>query len=94
VPPSEIAQRLTVLRGFGPAPISTDPVITGIVHGPDGPLEGVLLASRLFVSWSPVNDESVAVPVESGRRVTAMRVGAPMQSVVTAVTPEPRTQNG
>ncbi|MEU4215869.1 HNH endonuclease [Actinoplanes sp. NPDC026623] len=91
VPPSKIAQRLHVLRSFGPEPIGSDPIITGIVHGPDGPLEGVLLAGRLFVSWWPVNDDQETAPVETGRRVTTMCVGAPMQSVVTAVTPEQRT---
>ncbi|GAA4596340.1 hypothetical protein BJY16_001980 [Actinoplanes octamycinicus] len=94
VPPSEIAQRLYVLRAFGPEPITSSPVVTSIIHGPDGPIEGVLLAGRLFVSWSPVDDDQAATPDEIGRRVMAMRVGEPMSSVVTAVTPEPRRSVG
>jgi hypothetical protein len=94
VPPSEIAQRLHVLRAFGPESITSCPVVTGIIHGPDGPLEGVLLAGRLFVSWSPVNDDQAATPGEIGRRVTTMRVGEPMSSIVIAVTPEPRRSVG
>jgi len=94
VPASEIARRLNVLRGFGPEPITPHPVVTGIIHGPDGPLEGVLLAGRLFVFWSPVNDFQAATPGGTGRRVTTMRVGEPMSSIVTAVTPEPRRSAG
>jgi hypothetical protein len=94
VPASEIARRLHVLRGFGPEPMTPHPVVTSITHGPDGPLEGVLLAGRLFVSWSPVEDDQAATPAETGRRVTIMRVGQPMSSVVTTVTREPRTQTG
>jgi hypothetical protein len=94
VPPSDIAQRLHILRGFGPEPISADPIITGIMHGPDGPLEGVLLAGRLFVSWSPTNEDSTALEAGAGRRVTTMCVGAPIESLVTAVTPDSRAQTG
>nr|WP_221382040.1 HNH endonuclease [Actinoplanes polyasparticus] len=94
VPPSKIAQRLHVWRGFAPEPITSDPVVTGIIHGPDGPMEGVLLAGRLFVSWSPANDNQAVTPAETGRRVTTLRVGKPMSSVVTAVMPEPRTPTG
>jgi hypothetical protein len=94
VPPSEIAQRLHILRGFGPESISADPIITAIMHGPHGPLEGVLLAGRLFVSWSPTNDDPAEPQATPGRRVTTMRVGAPIKSVVTAVAPEPRAQTG
>jgi hypothetical protein len=94
VPASEIAQRLHVLRGFGREPITTHPVVTGIMRGPYGPLEGVLLAGRLFVSWSPVNDFEAATPGGTGRRGTTMQVGEPMTGIVTAVTPEPRRPAG
>lgn len=94
VPPSEIARRLHILRGIGPEPMTSAPVVTAVMHGPEGPLEGVLLAGRLFVSWSPVSEDQTATPGEIGRRVIPMRVGTPMSSVVTAVTPEPRTPTG
>ena len=94
VPASEIARRLHVLRGFGPEPMTSAPVVTAIMHGPEGPLEGVLLAGRLFVSWSPVSEDQAATPGEIGRRAMTMRVGTPMSSVVTAVTPEPRISTG
>jgi hypothetical protein len=89
---SEIAQRLHVLRGFGPEPISTDPIVACIMRGRDGPLEGVLLAGCPFVSWSPTNDESAALPAGSGRRARAIHVGAPIESAVTAFTPQCRVQ--
>ena len=94
VPASEIARHLHVLRGFGPEPSTPHPVVTGIIHGPDGALEG-----------GPPRRAAVRLLVTGQRRpgghagrnqlpVTTMRVGEPMSSVVTAVTPEPSRSAG
>jgi hypothetical protein len=52
VPESQLALGLTVLRHHQPSSPVTAPVVTAVAHEPTGPCHGVLLAGRVFVSWS------------------------------------------
>jgi hypothetical protein len=52
VPESRLALGLTVLRRHQPSSPVTAPVVTAVAHEPTGPCHGVLLAGRVFVSWS------------------------------------------
>lgn len=52
VPESTLALGLTVLRQHQPFRPVTTPVVTAIAHELTGPCYGVLLAGRVFVSWS------------------------------------------
>ena len=63
VPASKLALGLTILRQGKPAPIP--PVVYAIAHLPDGPRPGVILAGRVFVSWSsdlPPDDDGRSQP--------------------------------
>jgi hypothetical protein len=52
VPESALALGLTVLRQHQPFRPVTAPVVRAVAHEPNGPCHGVLLAGRVFVSWS------------------------------------------
>ena len=52
VPESRLALGLTVLRRDQPSSPVTAPVVIAVAHEPAGPCHGVLLAGRVFVSWS------------------------------------------
>jgi hypothetical protein len=52
VPESTLALGLTVLRQRQPFRPVMAPVVRAIAHEPTGPCHGVLLAGRVFVSWS------------------------------------------
>jgi hypothetical protein len=52
VPESTLALGLTVLRQHQPFRLVTAPVVRAIAHETTGPCDGVLLAGRVFVSWS------------------------------------------
>ena len=64
VPESTIALGLTVLRQHQPFRPVTAPVVRAIAHEPTGPRRGVLLAGRVFVSWSsrPFDVQKPAAP--------------------------------
>jgi hypothetical protein len=56
-----------------------------VLHHPAGPVEGVLLAGRIFVSWSSAVAEDMPDP---DRRLSrTLWVGAPIQGGVTSVQP-------
>jgi hypothetical protein len=52
VPESTLALGLTVLRQHEPFRPVTAPVVRAVAHERTGPCHGVLLAGRVFVSWS------------------------------------------
>jgi hypothetical protein len=52
VPQSRLALGLTVLRRHRPCRPGTAPVVWAVAHVPADPCDGVLLAGRVFVSWS------------------------------------------
>jgi hypothetical protein len=52
VPESALALGLTVLRQHEPFRSAAAPVVRAVAHEPTGPCHGVLLAGRVFVSWS------------------------------------------
>jgi hypothetical protein len=64
VPESTIALGLTVLRQHQPFRPVTAPVVRAIAREPTGPCRGVLLAGRVFVSWSsrPFDVQKPAAP--------------------------------
>jgi hypothetical protein len=74
VPESRLALGLTVLRRHQPASPVTAPVVTAVAHEPTGPCHGVLLAGRVFVSWSsrPVD---VHEPAASRQLRATLQVG-------------------
>jgi hypothetical protein len=74
VPESRLALGLTVLRRHQPSSPVTAPVVTAVAHEPTGPCHGVLLAGRVFVSWSsrPVD---VHEPAASRQLRATLQVG-------------------
>jgi hypothetical protein len=74
VPESRLALGLTVLRCHQPSSPVTAPVVTAVAHEPTGPCHGVLLAGRVFVSWSsrPVD---VHEPAASRQLRATLQVG-------------------
>jgi hypothetical protein len=84
VPESRLALGLTVLRRHRPCPPVTAPVVRAVAHVPAGPCEGVLLAGRVFVSWSsgPFDVQQPAAP----RHLHAtLQVGGRLDGTVPAI---------
>ncbi|MFY1659422.1 HNH endonuclease [Micromonospora sp. WMMD1274] len=81
VPTSQLALGLTILRTYEPT--TDEPAIRAVLHDPAGPVEGVLLAGRIFVSWSSVIPKDV--PEAHGRLNRTLRVRAPVRGTVTSV---------
>jgi hypothetical protein len=52
VPMSALALGLTVLRRYDAVPPNFPPVVRAVLHDDGGPVDGVVLAGRIFVSWS------------------------------------------
>ncbi|MEH1017815.1 HNH endonuclease [Micromonospora sp. CPCC 206060] len=90
VPVSAIAHGLTVLRHWGD-PISEESVVLAEVQQETGPLLGVLLAGRVFVSLSSTVGD--AVPAPTGRLAHQLQVGVPVKGTVASVRPEPPRQS-
>jgi hypothetical protein len=92
VPESRLALGLTVLRShqLSPsAPPVTAPVVSAVAHEATGPCQGVLLAGRVFVSWSsrPFDVQQPAAP----RQLRAtLQVGG---RLVGTVSPESGTEH-
>lgn len=65
VPLSRVALGLTVLRSYESTPAVNQPATVAVVQQPDGLcMDGVLLAGRIFVSWSslPSYDDELGKP--------------------------------
>ncbi|WFE60076.1 HNH endonuclease [Micromonospora sp. WMMD712] len=89
VPVSAIAHGLTVLRHWGD-PITEESVMLAEIQLETGPLPGVLLAGRVFVSLSSTGGE--AMPAPTGRLTHEVRVGTSVKGTVASVRPEPPPQ--
>jgi hypothetical protein len=83
VPVSPIALGLTVIRFTEPRPDITAPLIRAVADEPAGPCEGVILAGRIFVSWSSLaGSENQAI---APRHLTAtLTVGGRIEGIVAA----------
>jgi hypothetical protein len=81
VPASRMAAGLMIFRTY--EPITDEPAIRAVLHDPAGPVEGVLLVGRIFVSWSSVIP--VDVPRAEGRLNRQLLVGLPVEGTVTSV---------
>lgn len=84
VPHSRLALGLTVLRFHEPASPVTAPVVRAVAHETTGPCDGVLLAGRVFVSWSSrlTDDRRAATP----RQLRAtLHVGGHVDGTVSSV---------
>lgn len=79
VPASALAMGLTVLRRNEAATVP--PVVLAIAHLTDGPCEGVLLAGRVFVSWtSTLTEQPAGTPRQVNLRLA---VGGEIRGAIT-----------
>jgi hypothetical protein len=84
VPESRLALGLTVLRLHQPFPTVTPPAVWAVARETTGPCQGVLLAARVFVSWSsrPVDVQQPTAP----RQLRAtLQVGGRLDGTVSSV---------
>jgi hypothetical protein len=84
VPPSALANGLTVLRFYGPA-VSLPPVVHAVADLAVGDaVDGALLGGRVFVSWSStLGPDPHAFAT---RRISVpLSIGEPLSGVVSAV---------
>jgi hypothetical protein len=81
VPVGKLAAGLTIYRTYDP--ITSEPLMRAVVHDQNGPIEGVLLAGRVFVSWSMT--VGVDVPRGASRVGRRLLLGTPQTGTVTAV---------
>lgn len=81
VPPSSLALGLTVLRRYQPLHSAVAPVVRAVLHEDAGPIEGVLLTGRMFVSWSSTLAVKAPAPVD--RLNCRLHVGVPEKGTVT-----------
>jgi len=84
VPQSRLALGLTVLRCYEPTSYVRAPVVRAVAYEAAGPCEGVLLAGRVFVSWSsqPVDSQKAAAPRQLRVR---LQVGGGVPGTVSSV---------
>ncbi|MEV4418217.1 hypothetical protein [Catellatospora sp. NPDC049609] len=84
IPPSRIARGLMVRRLSGPVPSAAASVAIAIANDPTGPVPGVVLAGRIFVSWT--SDLGTAAPDRDAWEISApLTVGPAVAGTVTAV---------
>src|SRR5262249_11570111 len=81
VPESTLALGLTVLRQYQPVRPVTAPVERAIAHEPTRPCHGVLLAGRVFVSWSS-RPFDVHKPAASRQLRATLQVGGRLDGTV------------
>ena len=72
---------LTILRTY--EPMTVEPLIRAVMHDPADPVEGVLLAGRIFVSWSSVIPADLPCPER--RLSRRLLVEPPVNGTVTSV---------
>lgn len=80
VPASRMAAGLMIFRTY--EPITDEPVIRAVLHDPAGPVDGVLLVGRIFVSWSSAI--AADVPRAERRLNRRLLVGSPVEGTVTS----------
>lgn len=83
VPTSALALGLTVLRRYDSTPVVTAPVVRAIANEATGPCDGVLLAGRIFVSWSSTPASNAAAPPRHLR--AHLHVGGQISGIVSSV---------
>jgi len=81
VPASRMAAGLMIFRTY--ESITDEPAIRAVLHDPAGPVEGVLLVGRIFVSWSSAIFADV--PRTDRRLNRQLLVGLPVEGTVTSV---------
>ncbi|WP_155370632.1 hypothetical protein [Catellatospora vulcania] len=94
IPRSRLARGLTFFRLCGPPPVNAPAVAVARADDPAGPIPGVVLAGRIFVSWtsdlgataSAAADDRLATPLVVGPAVTGplLRWTPPEASRLTA----------
>lgn len=84
VPVSRFALGLTVLRLDTTTPIVTAPVVRAIAHEAAGPYGGVVLAGRVFVSWSSRPVENLPAATQREVRFN-LQVGGRVDGTVSSV---------
>lgn len=84
VPHSPLAMGLTVIRHNGATALASAPLVRAIVHLGEEPIEGVLLAGRVFVSWSSTFNPDQG-PDQNRHLQVSMQVGKPISGTVTSV---------
>jgi hypothetical protein len=72
---------LEIFRTYEPK--TDEPAIRAVLHDPAGPVEGVLLVGRIFVSWSSTIPADV--PGREARLRRHLLLGSPMNGTVTSV---------
>ncbi|MEV0453899.1 hypothetical protein [Catellatospora methionotrophica] len=82
VPPSRIARGLLFRRLFGPVPTDAASVAIAVADDPSGRVLGVVLAGRIFVSWT--TDLGTVPTAAAGEISTPLTVGPAMAGIVTA----------
>ncbi|TNH26839.1 HNH endonuclease [Micromonospora orduensis] len=83
VPPSALALGLTVLRHYQPVELAAPPVVRAVLHKATGPIDGVFLAGRVFVSWSSTLGREAPAPIPRLNR--RLNLGAAQQGKVISV---------
>lgn len=86
IPPSRLARGLSFFRLYGPPPADAVAVAIAIARAddPSGPIPGVVLAGRIFVSWTSDLGATAADP-EDGWLATPLIVGPAVTGTVMAV---------
>ncbi|MEU5529351.1 HNH endonuclease [Micromonospora chersina] len=83
VPPSALALGLTVLRHYQPVELAAPPVVRAVLHKATGPIDGVFLAGRVFVSWPSTLGREAPAPIPQLNR--RRNLGAAQQGTVISV---------
>jgi hypothetical protein len=85
VPISEMALRLTIARLYGPMTGTVAPVIRAVLDDDGGAVEGVILAGRIFVSWSSTRAGRSHAPAD--RLIRHLHVGTLELGTLASATP-------
>ncbi|MDZ5447547.1 HNH endonuclease [Micromonospora sp. 4G57] len=85
VPVSALALGLAVLRRYEPVSHDFPPLVRAVLHEEGNTVDGVVLAGRIFVSWSSTLGAEAHGP--SGRLDARLEVGTPDDGTVTSVSP-------
>jgi hypothetical protein len=80
---SRLAHGLHVFRFPETVPPGASSVMRAVAHLPEGPVEGVILVGRIFVSWTSDLDEDEQSSQQQRHAVT-LQVGAPVGGTIAA----------
>jgi hypothetical protein len=86
VPHSPLAMGLTVVRHIGAAALASAPLVRAVIHMGEEPMEGVVLAGRVFVSWSSTFNPHQTSDQDRHLQVS-LQVGKPISGTVRSVDP-------